>query len=164
VAKLEVLHWHFNGKADEEHEIYQPEVGGLLAGIWTPKFSDTNEAADTLYAVSRCSVTIYWWAIRLMAKTRSRIELQRVTGHGITTWVPSIYNLQNFTAPFPILPSEWTDGADFLSSGMWRRVGQYKCAFVSEELAASITHVDIPCNVGTLLPNYMASYPRRDIS
>jgi hypothetical protein len=33
VAKLEALHRHFHGKADEKHEIHQPEIGGLTAGI-----------------------------------------------------------------------------------------------------------------------------------
>jgi hypothetical protein len=32
----------------------------------------------------------YWWAVKLLATTRWRIEVQRVTGHGIVKQVPSI--------------------------------------------------------------------------
>ena len=33
MARLEVLYRHFHGKAEEKHEIHQPEIDGLVAGI-----------------------------------------------------------------------------------------------------------------------------------
>ena len=49
VAKLEVLHRHFHGKAEEKHEIHQPEIGGLMAGILYPKFSNTKQKCCPLH-------------------------------------------------------------------------------------------------------------------
>ena len=33
VAKLEIMHRHFLGKAEEKHEIHQLEIDGLMDGI-----------------------------------------------------------------------------------------------------------------------------------
>jgi len=83
-------------------ETWNTSVADRRSHGWDLNSEVLYHEADMLLAVSRCSLTIYWWEKWLMATTWSRIEVQRETGHDIVKQVPSTYNLHNFTAPFPI--------------------------------------------------------------